>query len=242
MWTLYRKEIALFFSSLVGYLVVGIFVFSTGLFLWVLPGQFNILQGGYSTLEPFFSLAPWIYLFLVPAVTMRLIADERKSGTLEILLTQPISELNLILAKFWAAVSLVGLSLLPVVLYYYSVYQLGNPVGNLDQGAILGSFLGLFLLTVLYVAIGLFSSSMTENQVVAFVIAIALSFIFFNGFSSISDLPGLRVLELPLVFLGIDTHYASLSRGVVDLKDIVYFASATALFLYFAKINLKIGR
>lgn len=242
MWALYKKEITLFFSSLTGYLVVGIFILTSGLFLWVLPGQFNILHGGYSSLEPFFSLAPWIYLFLVPAISMRLIADERKSGTLEILLTQPISDFELVFAKFLAGVTLVGMSLLPFLLYYYSVYQLGNPIGNLDSGAIWGSLIGLFLLTILYVAIGLFASSLTENQVVAFVVAIALSFLFFSGLTSISGLPVLKIAEIPLLFLSIETHYASLSRGVVDLRDVVYFFSATSLFLFFSKVNLRIGR
>lgn len=242
MFALYKKEISLFFSSLIGYLVVGLFVLTIGLFLFVLPGQFNILQGGYATLEPFFALAPWIYLFLVPAISMRLIADERKSGTLEILLTQPISEFELIFAKFLAGITLVGLSLLPVVLYYYSVYQLGNPVGILDSGAMMGSFFGLFMLTVLYVSVGLFASSMTDNQVVAFVIAIALSFLLYTGFSSVAVLPVLKIVEIPLSFLSIETHYASLSRGVVDLRDVIYFLSATSLFLFFSKVNLRIGR
>lgn len=242
MIALYKKEISLFFSSLTGYLVVGFFVVTSGLFLWVLPGQFNLLQGGYSTLEPFFALAPWIYLFLVPAITMRFIAEERRNGTLEILLTQPISELELIVAKFLSGVTLVALSLLPVILYYYSVYQLGNPIGNIDVGATWGSFIGLLLLTVVYVAIGLFSSSLTDNQVVAFVVSIALSFLFYNGIAQIGDMPlfdsGQQIFE----FMSIDSHYSALSRGVVDVRDVIYFISLTSLFLYFSKLNLKIGR
>ena len=198
MWALYKKEIALFFSALTGYLVVGLFVLTVGLFLWVLPGQFNILQGGYATLEPFFALAPWIYLFLVPAITMKLIAEERKSGTFELLITKPITELEIILAKFSAGVTLVGVSLLPIFLYFYSVYQLGNPIGNMDVGAMWGSLLGLFLLTIIYVAIGLFASTITDNQVVAFIIAIALSFLFFNGIEFFADLLAFKAIEYPL--------------------------------------------
>lgn len=242
MWALYKKEIALFFSALTGYLVVGLFVLTVGLFLWVLPGQFNILQGGYATLEPFFALAPWIYLFLVPAITMKLIAEERKSGTFELLITKPITELEIILAKFSAGVTLVGVSLLPIFLYFYSVYQLGNPIGNMDVGAMWGSLLGLFLLTIIYVAIGLFASTITDNQVVAFIIAIALSFLFFNGIEFFADLLAFKAIEQSLVFMSINTHYASLSRGVVDLRDVIYFITLTSVFIYFSKLTLLRNR
>jgi ABC-2 type transport system permease protein len=239
MIALFKKEVAAFFSSLTGYLVIVVFLMITGLFLWVVPGEMNILFGGYSTLEPLFYLAPWIYLFLVPAITMRMFAEEKKSGTMELLLTRPVSELQIVMAKYFAGVLLVFISLLPTLVYVFSVYSLGNPVGNFDSGATWGSYIGLLLLGAVYVSIGVFSSSLTDNQIVAFVLAIVLCFSFYYGFEAISSISGLKSSRDILVFMGIDEHYQSVSRGVVDSRDLVYFVSVITLFLFLTRMVLN---
>ncbi len=238
MWSLYKKEIASFFSSLTGYLVIGVFIIITGLFLWVIPGQMNILFGGYATLESLFYLAPWLYLFLVPAVTMRLFAEEKRTGTIELLYTRPISELQIVLAKYFAGVSLVVISLIPTLIYFYSVIQLGNPVGNIDYGGTWGSFIGLFFLAAIYVAIGTFCSSLSDNQIVSFVLAVLLSFIIYYGFESLSEIISSNQLKSSIVFMGIDDHYQSISRGVIDSRDILYFLSAISIFIYATRLIL----
>ena len=238
MLALYRKEILTFFSSLTGYLVVIVFLVMTGLFLWIIPGDFNIFFSGYSSLEPLFYIAPWIYLFLIPAVTMRLFAEEKKSGTIELLLTRPLTELQIVLAKYLAGFTLVIISLLPTIIYYISVFQLGNPVGNIDHGATWGSYIGLIFLAAVYVSIGIFSSSITDNQIVSFVIAVLLCFVFFYGFESMSLIPSLKGVSSTLSFLGINDHYKSISRGVVDTRDVIYFLSVIVGFVYLTRLVL----
>jgi ABC-2 type transport system permease protein len=239
MFALFRKEILTFFSSLTGYLVVSVFLVTTGLFLWVIPGDLNILYSGYASLEPLFYLAPWIYLFLVPAVTMRLFAEEKRSGTIELLLTRPLTELQIVLAKYLAGLTLVVISLLPTLIYYFAVSQLGNPVGNVDHGATWGSYLGLLFLAGVYVAIGVFASSLTDNQIVAFIIALLLCFVFYYGFESMALIPALKSASGTLSFLGINDHYKSISRGVVDSRDVVYFLSVILIFIYSTRAVLN---
>ncbi len=159
MFAIFKKEIILFFSSLTGYLVAGLFLLVTSLFLWVIPGQMNIPMSGYATLEPLFWIAPWLFLFLVPAVTMRLFADEKKSGTLEILLTKPLRDWEIVGGKYFAGLLLVVVSIIPTFVFFYSLHKIAQPIGNIDHGAIWGSYLGLFLLGAIYTSIGLFSSS-----------------------------------------------------------------------------------
>ncbi|WP_244825735.1 gliding motility-associated ABC transporter permease subunit GldF [Carboxylicivirga linearis] len=239
MTAILKREISSFFSSITGALVVSVFLLITGLFIWVIPGDLNLIFGEYATLESLFYLAPWVYLFLVPAVTMRLFADEKKAGTLDLLLTRPISTFQIVWAKFLAGLVVVIISLLPTFIYFYSVYQLGNPVGNIDMGGTWGSYIGLFFLATIYVAIGTFSSALSDNQVVAFVIAVVLSFIFYTGFDSISSIQGLKGISEMIRQLGIDAHYSSLSRGVVDSRDVIYFLSVVFAFLYFTKMKLS---
>jgi ABC-2 type transport system permease protein len=229
MYSLFLKEISHFFSTLTGYLVIGIFLLANSLFLWVLPGSFNIVEGGYSTLEPLFVISPWIFLFLVSAVTMRMFADEKRLGTLELLLTKPISELQIVLAKYFAAVLLVLFSLLPTLIFFASVYFIGNPQGNIDTGGTWGSYLGLFFLAAIYVSIGIFASSLTENQIVAFIISAVISVTFYIGFDALSKIPLFSNLESVIVLLGINEHYKSISRGVIDFRDIVYFIGVALL-------------
>jgi len=239
MTAILKREISSFFSSITGALVVSVFLLITGLFIWVIPGDLNLIFGEYATLESLFYLAPWVYLFLVPAVTMRLFADEKKAGTLDLLLTRPISTFQIVWAKFLAGLVVVIISLLPTFIYFYSVYQLGNPVGNIDMGGTWGSYIGLFFLATIYVAIGTFSSALSDNQVVAFVIAVLLSFVFYTGFDSISSIQGLKGFSEMIRQLGIDAHYSSLSRGVVDSRDVIYFLSVVFAFLYFTKMKLS---
>jgi ABC-2 type transport system permease protein len=239
MIALINKEIGSFFSSLTGYVVIVVFLVINGLFIWVFPGELNIPEGGYATLDTLFIIAPWVFLFLVPAVTMRMFSEEKKSGTMELLLVRPLTDLDIVMAKFIAAVTLVLISLIPTLVYFWSLHTLGNPSGNLDSGAIMGSYTGLFFLGSCYAAIGVFSSSLTENQIIAFILAVLLSFFFFTGFEMLSALPlPLRADEL-LLYLGINEHYSSISRGVVDTRDIVYFVSLIALFLFLTRTVLQ---
>jgi len=242
MFALLKKEINSFFGSLIGYLVILVFLLVNGLFLWIFPGNFNVFEGGYASLEAFFSLAPWVYLFLVPAVTMRLFADEKRAGTLELLLTRPLSDRQIVWGKFLAGLLLVLFSLLPTLLYLWSVVQLGNPVGNIDSGASWGSYIGLFFLACIYVSIGIFSSSLTDNQIVAFIFSMILSFFFYLGFEIFAGLDLSPKVQSFFVDLGINEHYRSISRGVVDSRDISYYGLITLLFLIFTEISLSIRK
>ena len=196
MYSLFKKEIKTFLGSLIGYLAVLVFLLVTGLFLWIFPGNYNIPDNNYATLQGLFTLAPWLYLFLVPAITMRMFADEKRSGTIEILLTRPLADFQLVMAKFLAGLVLVVFSLLPTLLYFLSVYLLGNPVGSIDTGATWGSFMGLFFLATIYVAIGIFASSLTDNQIVSFIFGMSLSFIFYLGFEFVASAEVPYLLEL----------------------------------------------
>ncbi len=241
MYSLFRKEIKTFLGSLIGYLVIVVFLLVTGLFLWVFPGVYNIPDNGYATLQGLFSLAPWLYLFLVPAITMRSFADEKRSGTIEILLTHPITDLQLVFAKFFAGLVLVFFSLVPTLLYFLSVYLLGDPVGSIDVGATWGSFIGLFFLAAIYVAIGVFASSLTENQIVSFILAMAISFIFFLGFEFIASAGLPYLLEQLLTYFSINNHYLSISRGVVDMRDVIYFLGIALFFLFITAVSIRKG-
>jgi ABC-2 type transport system permease protein len=239
MYTLLKKEISGFFSSLTGYIVIIVFFAINSSLIWIFEGGWNIFKIGYATLEPLFILAPWVFLFLVPAVTMRMFADEKKSGTIELLFTRPLSDFQIIFAKYIAGVILVLFSILPTLVYFYSVYQLGNPVGNIDIGGTWGSFIGLFFLAGIYVAIGIMSSSITENQLIAFVIAVLFSLFIFIGFDELSKMSILNTFNELIINLGINEHYKSMSRGVIDSRDIIYFLSAIAFFLIITKTVLQ---
>jgi ABC-2 type transport system permease protein len=239
MYSLFRKEITSFFGSITGYLVAFVFLIGNGLFLWVFPGNYNLLENGYASLTPYFSLAPWIFLFLIPAQTMRLFAEEKRLGTLEILITRPYSLLQLVWAKYLAGLFLVVVSLLPTLIYFYSVYSLGNPVGNWDSGAAWGSFIGLFLLAALYVALGVFASSLTDNPVFAFITALFLCFFFYTGFDFVAAMNLPVVVQSFFQSLGISAHYGSVSRGVVDSRDVLYFVLVTGFILVVTSILLR---
>lgn len=233
------KEINAFLSSLIGYVVMVVFLLLSGLFLWVFEGDTNILSAGYSDLGSFFYIAPWVFLFLIPAITMRSFSEEKKTGTLELLLTKPISVSQLILGKFFAGLILVIITLIPTLIYLISIWLLGNPVGNIDMGGTWGSYIGLLFLGASFLAIGIFSSALTSNQIVAFILAIFLCFFFFIGFESIGSFKLFGSLDSVLINLGINSHYLSLSRGVIDTRDIVYFIALVFLFFLSTKLVIK---
>ncbi len=230
MFAIFRKEITGFFSSLTGYVVIIVFLLINSLFMWVLPGEWNILDSGYAGLDTLFLLSPWIFLFLVPAVTMKMIAEEKRLGTMELLYSKPVTERGIVYGKYLSAVALVLLALVPGVIYYVSVHLLGETPGNLDKGGTAGAFIGLFFLAAVYASVGLFASSLTENQVVAFILAVLISLFLFMGFDSFAYLPGLRNIDEMVIGLGINEHYKSMSRGVIDMRDIAYFIAVVILF------------
>ena len=238
MLSILRKELNTFFSSLIGYIVIGVFLAVLGAVLFVFPDS-SLLDSPFASLDPLFDLAPVIFLFLVPAITMRLIAEERLFGTLELLVTRPLRDWDIVAGKFLAALLLVFFALLPTVLYYVTIYRLGQPPGNLDSGAILGSYLGLLFLSAAFVSMGLFASSLTRNQIVAFVLATLLGFVFYYGFFYLSRLPVFVGWADDVVqMIGMDYHYSSISRGVLDTRDVLYFLSLTALFLAATLLSL----
>ncbi|MCQ2959455.1 MAG: gliding motility-associated ABC transporter permease subunit GldF [Bacteroidales bacterium] len=235
MIALFRKELASFFSSLIGYLVLIVFLIATGLFLFAFDGNFNIINSGYANIDGLFILAPWIFLFLIPAISMRFFCEESKSGTIELLLTMPISDFSIVMGKFLAGVVLLFFALAPTSLYYITVFSLGSPVGNIDTAATIGAYIGLFFLGGMYLSIGTFVSSLTDNQIVAFILTAAICFIFFIGFDFIAEtIPHFSFLTS----IGINEHYNSISRGVIDSRDIVYFVSLISLFIYFTTLSI----
>jgi ABC-2 type transport system permease protein len=238
MFSLFKKELNTFFGSIAGYLVIAIFLLTTSLFLWIIPGNFNLIDGQRASLKGFFELAPWLYLFLIPAITMRMFAEEKRTGTIEMLITRPITMWGIILAKYLASLALVAISLLPTLLYFWSVSKLGNPVGNIDSGATWGSFIGLIFLASVYVSIGLFASSLSSNQIISFLVAIVVSYLGFLGFEFIATTGISAGLQTFFTKLGINNHYLSISRGVVDSRDLFYFLLVSFLFLYCVRFVL----
>lgn len=231
MVSIFFKELNSYFSSLIAYIVIGVFLVILGLVMWVFPDT-SLLNYSYATLDQVFDIAPVIFLFLIPAITMRSFAEEQQSGTIEILATKPISDVEIVAGKFLANFALVIFAILPTLIYYYSVYQLGSPPGNLDSGAIMGSYIGLILLGGVFAAIGIFASALTNNQIVAFIISIFFCFLFYWGFYFFSKLPVFvgRVDDI-VQMLGIEYHYLSISKGVIDSRDVVYFLSVILAFL-----------
>lgn len=231
------REIKSFFGSPIGYLVIAIFLLLNGLFLWVFEGDFNILDSGFADLSPFFTLAPWILIFLIPAVTMRSFSDEKKQGTLELLLTKPVTIWQIVNGKFFGALLLIIIAIIPTLIYVWVIYGLGLPEGNLDLGSTLGSYFGLLFLISAYSAIGIFTSTLSDNQIVAFILSVFLCFFFYFGFEGLAGY--LTGFEQTVSTLGMDSHFKSMSRGVLDTRDIIYFLSVTVLFLSFTVFKLK---
>ncbi|MNQ23494.1 ABC-2 family transporter protein [compost metagenome] len=237
MKSIVLREIKSFFGSPIGYLVIAIFLILNGLFLWVFEGDYNILNTGFADLTPFFTLAPWILIFLIPAVTMRSFSDEKKQGTLELLLTKPLSIWQIVNGKFLGALLLIVMAILPTFIYVAVISSLGMPEGNIDMGSTIGSYFGLLFLIAAYSAIGIFTSTLSDNQIVAFIVAVFLCFVFFFGFEGLSTV--LPTISSVIASLGMQDHFKSMSRGVIDTRDIIYFVSITVAFLSFTVYNLK---
>ncbi len=239
MRALIAKEIRSFFSSVIGYLVIAVYLLINSAFLWVFPGNFNLLDGGYATLGDLFTISPWVFMFLIPALTMRMFADEKKAGTMELLLTKPVTDFQIVFSKFLAGLVLVLFSLLPTLLYYFTVYQLGASPGNVDSAASFGSYLGLLFLGGGFVSIALFASALTDNQIVAFLLGMFLCFFFYYGFDQIAGFDLFGSADLLILKLGINEHYVSMSRGVIDSRDALYFFSLMAIFIEASRLVIQ---
>lgn len=238
MLQIFKKEINSFLNSIIAYIVISVFLTVIGLFMWIFPDT-SVLNYGFADMDTLFSFGPYVLMFLVPAITMRMLAEERKSGTMELLLTKPLTDYQIILGKFLAGFALVFFSIAPTLIYYFSISSLGNPPGNLDTAGITGSYIGLLLLGMIFTSVGLFASSLNDNQVVSFITAIFLCFLFFSGFDYLSALITRGSLASILEKIGILYHYQFLSKGLIDLSNVVYFLSITALMILLTKLVLS---
>ena len=238
MLNILLKEVASFFNSLVAYIVIIVFLTSIGLISWVFP-QTSILEYGFASIEPLFNTAPYVFMFLIPAITMRTFSEEYKAGTIELLLTRPLTDLQIILGKYFASVLLVVLALIPTLTYYYTVYILGAPQGNIDTAAVAGSYIGLVLLGAVFTSIGIFASSLTDNQIVAFIISVFFCFCLYDGFSAIASINVWASYSYFISQLGIDFHYSSVSRGLLDIRNITYFLSLIIIMIFLTILSLE---
>ena len=238
MWSISKKELSYFFSGVTGYLTIVLFLIISGLFLFVLENS-NLFNGGYATLSAFFELAPWIMIFLVPAVAMRSVSDEYRSGTFELLRTRPLTPWQITLGKYFSILLVLVLALIPTFLYVITIKFLST-TGTIDSGGILGSYIGLFFLVAAFAAISICCSSFTKNSVVAFLTGAFACLILYFGFNAISLLPVFKGnADYYIEMLGIDFHYKSISRGVVDTRDMIYFLSIIFLFLFITQKNMS---
>ena len=236
MWSICKKELKQFFSSLTGYIAIILFLLINGIFLFILP-ESSILEYGYATLDKFFELAPWVLLFLVPAITMRSLSDEFKAGTFEILKTRPLTQWQIVLGKYLAILIVLVFVIIPTFIYIYTIRSLTTSA--IDTGGIAGSYMGLFLLSAVFAAISLCCSSFTSNAVIAFLISAFACLILYFGFDAVSKLPVFQGnADYYIEMLGIDFHYRSISRGVLDSRDIIYFTSIIFLTLLITVKNL----
>jgi len=236
MLAILKREINSFFATSVGYLVIALFLVINGLFLWVFKGDYNILDNGFADLNSFFELVPWVFLFLIPAITMKAFSEEKKMGTLELLLTKPLSLKSIVLGKYFGAVLLICLALTPTLLYVLTISKLGNPPGNWDLGSTLGSYIGLLFLIFAYTSIGIFASTLSGNQIVTFIIAMFLCFFMYYGFEGLASISGSA--NFAITTLGMKAHFNSIARGVLDTRDILYFISVSVLFISFTIFKL----
>ena len=239
MLALYLKEIKSFLSSIIGYVFILIYLIASGLFHWVLSYNTNLLEGAEADLIPFFNLSPVILLILIPAITMRSIAEERRTGTIELLFTKPISDLGIILAKYFAGVTLMIIAIIPTIVYFFSMYYMGKPIGIIDLGASLTSYLGLILLGSVFVSIGIFASSLTSSQIVSFILAMFLCWFIYDGLELLGSFSQVGNSDAIIRYFGISSHYNSIKKGLVDTSDIVYFISVIFLFLYASLSSVK---
>jgi len=239
MITLYKKEISIFFSTIIGYLIIGLFLLISSLILWHDISEINILDNAYASMDSFFSIAPLIFLLFIPSVSMRVFSEEFNTGTIETLITKPISSFEIVTAKFFAVLSLVIIAILPTITYVISIYFLGETTGNLDLAAVVGSYIGLILLSSIFSSISVYASSLSSNQIVAFLLAIIMSSFFFFGFDILSQLPYLQIVDLILQKIGISYHYNMMSKGLLKVSDLVYFMSVSLLFIKLTEVVIK---
>lgn len=238
MFTVFKREISSFLSSLIAYIVIVVFLLVTGLFMWVFP-DYSILDYGYASLDQLFIIGPWVFMFLIPAITMKFFSEEKRTGTIELLFTKPVSDLQIIFGKFLAGFTLVLFAIIPTFLYAVALWYLADPVGNIDTGGIIGSYIGLLLLGGVFVSIGIFASSLTDNQIVAFLLGLFLCFLLYSAFESFKLLNLPVQTQLVLEQLGISAHFYAMSKGVLDSRDLVYFGSVIALFFMLTKTVLE---
>jgi ABC-2 type transport system permease protein len=231
MIVLYKKEISVFFSSIIGYLIIGLFLLINSLIMWYDISVINILDNAYANMDSLFSIAPLIFLVFIPAVSMRVFAEEFNAGTIETLMTKPITAFNIVFAKYLAVLSLILISIIPTIIYVVSIYFLGEIIGNLDLASIVGSYIGLILLSSIFSAISVYASSLSSNQIVAFILAIIICSFFYYGLDLLSQVPLLLSVDLILQKIGISFHYNMLSKGLIKLSDFVYFISVSLLFI-----------
>ncbi len=239
MWSIYKKEFRYFFATPIAYIVIGLYLLAVGLFLWVIPGEYNIPESGYAQVDGLFRLSPWFFLFLCPAITMRTIAEEQQTGTWNLLLTKPLALWRIVTGKFLAAWTLVVLAQLPCLIHYVLVYNLAEPVGNIDSGAFFGSFLGLLFLSAAFCAVGVWASSLSKSQIVAFILGLVTCFLLFYGFDLVASLFQSGQVVSTIQWFGFNEHYRSISRGVIDLRDVIYFLSVTVIFILLTIKKLK---
>lgn len=248
MLTIFFKEINTFLGSLIAYIVIAVFLIAMGLMVWLFPDT-NVLDGGFANLDTLFSVAPYIFMFLIPAITMRTFAEEKKTGTMELLLTRPLTDWNIILGKYFASWILVIFALIPTVLYYFTVRYLSmvevknkaNEIifaSNMDYAGIMGSYIGLALLGAIFTAIGIFASSISKDQIISFILAVFLCFLIYYGFTAIANINNTTDFSYFVMQLGIDYHYSALSKGLIDSRDIIYFLSVIFLMLLATKLVL----
>ena len=239
MASIYFKELKSFLSSVAGYVVLLAFLNFSGLMLWVFPDT-SIIDYGYATMEQFFNIAPWLLLFLIPAITMRSFSDEFKSGTIEWLSTKPLHRWQIIGGKMLASFTLVVIALLPTTVYILSIHYLAMDQAALDAGGIIGSYIGLLLLVAAFTAIGVFCSSLSDNQIISFLASLFVCFLLYSGFEAMSRIDIFRGgADYYLGLIGMDYHYNSINRGVIDSRDVVYFLSLIALFFALTQFVLQ---
>ncbi len=238
MFRIFIKETNSFLDSLIAYIIITVFLTGIGLLMWIFP-ETNVLDYEYADMDTLFSLGPYVFIFLIPAITMRMFSEEKKSGTLELLLTRPVRDIEIIFGKYLSGVFLVAFSLIPTLLYYFTIVYLGDPQGNIDTAGTVGSYIGLFLLGASFTSIGIFSSSFTENQVIAFIIAVFLCFIAYTGFNSLSALDLWAQHGTFIDQMGILYHYKSLSKGLIDSRDVIYFFSVIGIMLLLTNLLLS---
>lgn len=239
MITLYKKQLSIFFSTIIGPLIIGLFLLFNGLLLWSNLSSLNILDNSYASMDAFFTISPLIFLLFIPAVSMKTFAEEYNAGTIEILITKPITAYQIVLAKFLAILTLVIFSIIPTLFYVITIYFIGENIGNLDLAGILGSYIGLMMLATVFISIGIFTSSISKSQIMAFLLGIIISSIFYFGFDLLSNIKILQSIDLILQKIGISYHYENMSKGLLMISDFIYFISISFLFLKLSELKIS---